>query len=164
MLSIPITSPYFTQVPFSTTSANVGFSWFVKRVDLMELTLRSWSKSAWAVDFSGLQNYCWLVPVCCTQQLPDLNPLGAKLVGVWRVPTCFIPASPSLPLQAFQDWESCLEETGVSKVRLKMKTTGALFEKPFWPAKYYEAITGLRTVSSMWMCTGCSWKGSQASR
>lgn len=62
--------------------------------------------------------------------LPDLNPLGAKLAGVW-IPTFFIPASPSLPPQAFQDWESCLEETGVSKVRLKMKATGALFEKPF---------------------------------
>eukprot|EP00434_Breviolum_minutum_P041664 symbB.v1.2.037066.t1/scaffold5373.1/size27900/2 len=30
--------------------------------------------------------------------------------------------------KAFQDWESCLEETGVSKVRLKMKATGQIHE------------------------------------
>ena len=28
--------------------------------------------------------------------------------------------------EAFQDWESCLEEAGLSKVRLKMKRTGQI--------------------------------------
>ncbi|CAK9115192.1 unnamed protein product [Durusdinium trenchii] len=30
--------------------------------------------------------------------------------------------------KAFQDWESCLEEAGLSKVRLKMKRTGQIHE------------------------------------
>lgn len=30
--------------------------------------------------------------------------------------------------KAFQDWESCLEEAGVSRIRLKMKHTGQIHE------------------------------------